>query len=74
MIGFVLHCTGGNVDALDVFAEPVADSACDSQVQSGDHFDLLNGLAFLVGALFLQGGNKHPNQQPKKTLSLHTYV
>lgn len=54
MTGCGLHCTGGNVDALDVFAETVADSACDSQVEPGDHFDLLDGLAVLVESLFLK--------------------
>lgn len=53
MIRFGLRCTGGNVDALDVFAEPVGDGARDGQVQPGDHFDFMDGLAFLVGALVL---------------------
>lgn len=45
--------TGGNVDAPDVFAELVGDGAGDGQVQPRDHFDCVDGLAVLVGALVL---------------------
>lgn len=69
-----MHCTGGNVDALDVFAETVADSACDSKVEPGDHFDLLDGLAVLVEGLFLKGEAKIKIRSFKNlslSLSLH---
>lgn len=57
--------TGGNVDAPDVFAELVGDGAGDSQVQPRDHFDCVDGLAVLVGALVLWGRNIHQNQKKK---------
>lgn len=69
LIGFGLNCTRGHVDALEVFAEPVADRARDGQVQPGDHFDLLDGLAVPVGALLLKG-NPHIQIRGLKHLTL----
>lgn len=42
--------TRGNVDGHDIFSQPVADAASDSQVHFGDHRDFLGGLAVDVSA------------------------
>lgn len=54
----VEQLTGGHIDGPGIFSQPVAHSAGDRQVDSGDDGDLVGGSSISVRTLLLEQGTK----------------
>lgn len=54
----VEELTGGHIDGPGIFSQPIAHSADDRQVYSGDDGDFVGGSSISVRTLFLEQGTK----------------